>query len=157
MSTVFWVLLAVVLSLSAAWAWYTAQRLHRLHIRTDAALKSLQAALDRRAALVAALVPEAGKACHDAQAVELRYSTFATRGEREQAISTIIASLGQDTPSHIIDADARLQLAHRFYNDAVADTRALRTRPLVRALHLGGTASLPEYFEYVDPQPALEP
>ena len=41
----------------------------------------------------------------------------------------------------------RQELAHRFYNDAVTTTRALRTRPLVRFFRLGGTAPLPNYFE----------
>jgi 8-oxo-dGTP pyrophosphatase MutT (NUDIX family) len=41
-------------------------------------------------------------------------------------------------------------LARRFHNDAVRDTVALRERPLVRALHLGGTAPMPTYFEIVE-------
>ena len=52
-------------------------------------------------------------------------------------------------PAALADAEGRIQLAHRFYNEAVSDTRALRLRPAVRLFHLGGTAKLPEYFDYM--------
>ena len=41
-------------------------------------------------------------------------------------------------------------LARRFHNDAVRDTLALRERPAVRWLRLGGTAALPSYFEIAE-------
>jgi hypothetical protein len=41
-------------------------------------------------------------------------------------------------------------LARRFYNDAVAVTRAARRRWLVRMLRLAGGAPLPEFFEIDD-------
>ena len=41
-------------------------------------------------------------------------------------------------------------LARRFHNDAVRDTLALRERPAVRLLRLGGTAALPTYFEIAE-------
>jgi hypothetical protein len=36
------------------------------------------------------------------------------------------------------------------HNDAVRDTLALRSRRLVRWLHLAGTAPMPAYFEIAD-------
>jgi 8-oxo-dGTP pyrophosphatase MutT (NUDIX family) len=48
------------------------------------------------------------------------------------------------------DAEARVLLARRFHNDAVRDTLALRERPAVRLLRLGGTAALPTYFEIAE-------
>jgi hypothetical protein len=41
-------------------------------------------------------------------------------------------------------------LARKFYNDAVAATRAARRPPLVRLLRLAGGAPLPEFFEIED-------
>jgi hypothetical protein len=41
-------------------------------------------------------------------------------------------------------------LARKFYNDAVAATRAARRSPMVRLLRLAGGASLPEFFEIED-------
>ena len=40
--------------------------------------------------------------------------------------------------------------ARRFHNDAVRDTLALRERPMVRLLRLGGHAPLPVYFEIAE-------
>lgn len=143
-----WIVLAVLLTLMLAWAYFTAQRLNRLHIRTDSALQNLLASLDRRASLVEALVPEAAQ-----QARELLGSDDSSRAldrralaeaRLEECLSTLAA-----LPAQVVDASARVGLARRFYNDAVTDTRALRTRPLVRALRLGGTAPLPVYFELV--------
>ncbi|AZA11554.1 hypothetical protein [Corynebacterium gerontici] len=148
MHTALVVLLTVAISAAVLWAYFTAQRLHRLHIRTDAALASLQSALDRRAAIAAVMLPDLTRAASEAQAVPLVYATFAQRIEKERAISAGIAELGSDVPLPLADAQVRLQLAHRFYNDAVADTRALRMRPLIRLTRLGGAAALPEFFEY---------
>lgn len=141
-----WILLAVLLTAALLWGYFTAQRLNRLHIRTDAALASLQAALDRRAAVIAALVPETRELASAAEDVALVHGDFGERTSRERALSQALVPLAPHPPQ-LIDADVRAQLAHRFYNDAVADTRALRLRPLVRAFRLGGTAPLPEFFE----------
>ena len=111
------------------------------------ARQSLQASLDRRAAVLAACEPQFTALAHSTESIPLQYETFAQRAEKERQISAAIAGLTDPTPGSIVDAEARVQLAHRFYNDAVSDTRALRVQPLVRILRLGGTARLPEYFE----------
>ncbi|AZA09148.1 hypothetical protein [Corynebacterium pseudopelargi] len=150
MQTLLLVLLSVAITIALLWAYFTAQRLNRLHIRTDAALQSLQATLDRRAAIAAVLIPDIAPQAHAAEQVPLEYANFAQRIEKERPISAAIAQLGEQPPAPLADAEVRLQLAHRFYNEAVADTRALRTRPLVRITRLGGRAQLPEYFEYTE-------
>ncbi len=142
------IIFAVLITFVVFWASTTAQRLHRLHVRTDAARLALQAALDRRAAVFAALYPEKAGIARAAEAVMLEYDTFAVRAEAERKLSQEIGALSQ-VPAGIVEAETRLQLAHRFYNDAVSDTRALRVRPVVRLFRLGGTARLPEYFELV--------
>ena len=50
-------LVLFLLIIVGLWALFTAQRLNSLHIRTDASLAQLQAALDRRAAVTAAVAP----------------------------------------------------------------------------------------------------
>ncbi|WJZ02833.1 hypothetical protein [Corynebacterium freiburgense] len=146
-----WLVLVAVVTLVIAWAFHTAQRLNRLHIRTDNARQSLQAALDRRAALVGALKPEAASISAAAEAVPLLPEQFEQRAAYELEVSKVISDWGGEPPAAVVDAAARVQLAHRFYNDAVADTRALRVRPLVRLFCLGGTARLPEFFEFPTP------
>lgn len=67
--TLVYLLIAVVVTATVLWAYFTAQRLNRLHIRTDSARQALQAALDRRAALVGALLPDAAEASKRAEAI----------------------------------------------------------------------------------------
>lgn len=132
----------------AAWAFHTAQRLHRLHIRLDRSRDALQAALDRRCAVVAALFPELAKQAHETEA--LRFSSkdlrlrLGAEGDLMQAVRESSQSSG-DVPAELRDAHTRVELARRFYNDAVADTLALQLRPLVRFFRLGGTAVVPQF------------
>ncbi len=141
------VVLIVALVTLALWAYFTAQRLNWLHIRTDAARASLQSMLDRRAAVAVALIPEAADAARRAEAIVLDYGNFERRASVEREVTAAIESR-PDTPPELVDAGVRVELAHRFYNEAVADTRALRTRLPVRLLRLGGTAALPEFFDF---------
>lgn len=149
---IIWLAVAVIFTVLIAWMYFTAQRLNRLHIRTDRARSSLQAALDRRAALMSVLVPAASHLARQAENIALNYESFDRRAALERQLNDLLydffAAAG-DAPTNVmlVDATAKVQLATRFYNDAVTDTRALRTRVLVRALHLGGTARLPLYFE----------
>lgn len=142
------VVVAVVL-LAVFWAYHTAQRLDRLNIRTDSTRNALQAALDRRAAVLAALNPEVADVAARAEAIPLSTGRFSDRAAAEREVSAIIGDYGSEPPAQIIDANVRVELAHRFYNEAVADTRALSLSPVVRRLRLGGTAKLPEFFEFM--------
>ncbi len=131
----------------AMWALLTAQRLNSLHIRTDAALAQLEATLDRRAAVVSALAPELEHLAARAESTDLTQGHFDERTTRERELSAVIAQRFDTRPALLADAEGRIHLAHRFYNEAVSDTRALRLRPAVKWLRLGGTAKLPEFFE----------
>lgn len=144
---------AVLLTALVAWAYFTAQRLNRLHIRTDAALQALQSALDRRAALAAVILPETAALASDAEEAALEPEAFDERAVRERRLAN---SLPEHLPAPLVNASTRIQLAQRFYNDAVRDTRALRLRPSVRMLRLGGTARLPEYFVLGHPERGSE-
>lgn len=137
-------IVAVIVTAFAAWAYFTAQRLNRLHIRTDSALLALQGALDRRAAVVAVVAPGVAAVAKQAESFPLGHGQFAQREAAERELEKAIASVESEAVS---DAQARVSLAVRFYNEAVADTRALRLRPFVRLLRLGGTARLPEFYE----------
>nr|WP_234040164.1 hypothetical protein [Corynebacterium pygosceleis] len=143
---ILWIALAVILTVAACWCYFTAQRLNRLHIGTDAALSSLQAALDRRADLVGVLVPGAVADARRAIDVPLHPGRFTERVQLEHRISSHLRTLEGDPPELLERAIFRVDTSYRFYNDYVTRTRALRTRPLVRILRLGGTAPLPEYF-----------
>ena len=114
-------LLMICVVSALLWIYFTAQRLHRLHIRLDAALQSLQAALDRR---------------------------VADKSADDSATGSLVAHELSSHYAELVDADVRVELAHRFYNEAVASTRGLRVRPLVKYFRLGGRAPLPDFFQY---------
>lgn len=165
MNTILLIIATVIITVMALWAYFTAQRLNTLHIRTDAALAQLQAVLDRRAAVIGVLIPTIAATATKAEGVPLRHGLFDERSQRERELNQAVhnfleadSELGADSGSEkecsisanpqLVDAETRVQLAHRFYNEAVSDTRGLRLRPAVRVLRLGGTAPLPEFFEY---------
>ncbi|EOM75868.1 NUDIX domain-containing protein [Rhodococcus rhodnii] len=148
-------LVALVVLIVGLWAYGTANRLDRLHVRSDLSWQALDASLARRSAVVRALAATlpAGRRRPIVAAADA--AERADRGDRERAenaLSAVLADLDTETlrpqlVAELADAEARVLIARRFHNDAVRDTLALRTRRLVRWLHLGGTAPLPVYFE----------
>ncbi len=153
-------LLVVVILLVAAWAYQTAHRLDRLHVRYDLSWQALDGALARRAVVARAVAVEAygggpdGKrlaALADAAERAPRSAREAAENELSGALAFVDpASLPVALVAELADAEARVLLARRFHNDAVRDTLALRERPAVRMLRLGGTAALPTYFEIAE-------
>jgi 8-oxo-dGTP pyrophosphatase MutT (NUDIX family) len=163
------IVLVAVLAVFAAWVYQTANRLDRLHVRYDLSWQALDGALARRAVVARAVAadvyggtghtsPEGKRLAALADAAER-----APRSGRETAENELSAALAMVDPAalpsalvaELADAEARVLLARRFHNDAVRDTLALRERPLVRLLRLGGTAALPTYFEIAERSQSL--
>ena len=141
-------------TVSALGAMHAATRLDRLHVRTDAAWAALDAALRRRALMVGEL--NAAAAMNGAADVALRAGAHAAREEMENEVGRVLAVLdctGLDPAraSQLADAQQRVVIARRVYNDAVRDTLALRSHRTVRWLRLAGRAPLPRYFEIAEP------
>ncbi|MBS9372542.1 NUDIX hydrolase [Rhodococcus sp. B50] len=151
-------LVAAVVVAIGVWAYSTANRLDRLHVRSDLSWHALDASLARRAVVVRSIaasipVPEGRALALLADTAERADRT--RREEAENALSAALARLetGRLRPqlvAELADAEARVLIARRFHNDAVRDTLALRARRPVRWLHLGGTAPLPTYFEIAE-------
>jgi len=153
-------LLVVVALLVGSWAYQTAHRLDRLHVRYDLSWQVLDGALARRAVVARAVATDAygggpeGKRLAALAAAAER----APRSGREAAENELSAALTMVDPAslpvalvaELADAEARVLLGRRFHNDSVRDTLALRERPAVRMLRLGGTAALPTYFEIAE-------
>ncbi len=159
MTTLIVVLLVALLLVAALRLWITANRLDRLHVRTEAAWTALEGALSRR--VVAARAVAAAGGFPPAQAAELRrVADVADRADRvhradaENDLSRALAVLPAPGEPHLAaelaDANERVLLARRFYNDAVRDTRALRAVWFTRVFRLAGRAALPEYFEIAE-------
>ncbi|WP_199434867.1 NUDIX hydrolase [Qaidamihabitans albus] len=158
--------LAVVVVLGGLWLVATANRLDRLHVRMDAAWAALDAALARRAVVARTVVAAAGLPAGQAEA--LRVATegaeITPRPERE-LVENEVTRLLADVDRHrlpaplaaeLTDAEHRVVIARRVYNDAVRDTLALRRRRKVRYFRLAGKARLPEYFEIAEPSLVTE-
>ncbi|MGH3793330.1 MAG: NUDIX hydrolase [Pseudonocardiaceae bacterium] len=132
----------------------TARRLDRLHVRTDAAWAALDVALGRRVLAVSGL--GASPACSAAAADAALQAGLAVREDVENELGWVLAVLdrtGLDPAraAQLADAEQRVVIARRVYNDAVRDTLALRSHRTVRWLRLAGTAPLPRYFEIAEP------
>jgi 8-oxo-dGTP pyrophosphatase MutT (NUDIX family) len=153
-------LLAAVLLVGGVWAFQTANRLDRLHVRYDLSWQALDGILARRAVVARAVATDAyGSAAAGRQLASLADAAErAPRNARESAENELSAALASVDPASLpvalvaemADAEARVLLGRRFHNDAVRDTLALRERPLVRWLRLGGTAAMPTYFEIAE-------
>lgn len=161
-------ILVVVLALVIAalgWAYRTANRLNRLHVRYDLSWQALDGALARRAVVARAVAIDGyGSSSEGRRLAALadgaerapRSAREACENELSAALATVDpASLPAGLIAELADAEARVVLARRFHNDAVRDTLALAERRPVRAFRLGGTAALPSYFEIVERPQAL--
>jgi len=164
----------VVAAWAAALCLSRVRRLHRLHIRVDAARAGLDAALARRAAAASAagvVVPGGGAAARvvagttpapsrpgsPAAVRQAAVDPEAAANALGRALACLDrAALPADVRAALNDAEQLLVLARRVHNDAVRDTLGLRSRRLVRWLRLAGTAPMPAYFEIADPAPALK-
>lgn len=139
----------------------TANRLDRLHVRMDAGWAALDAALARRAvvarAVAAGTLPGAQR---EAVRTAAAKAEGAPRPEREEAENELTAQLAgieraalpEELADELTDAEHRVVIARRIYNDAVRDTLALRRRRKVRYFKLAGRARLPQYFEIAEPE-----
>ncbi|WP_127783242.1 NUDIX domain-containing protein [Rhodococcus sp. X156] len=159
------VALVVLVALAALWSYGTAHRLDRLHVRLDSAWIALEAALSRRAVVarsVALAVPP-GARVDGRRLTSLAAGAERTDRERRETVENALSvaldqvpvdQLSPQLAAELADAQTRVLLARRFYNDAVRDTQALRSRRLVRWFRLGGTAPQPRYFEIAEAEVA---
>jgi 8-oxo-dGTP pyrophosphatase MutT (NUDIX family) len=150
--------LVVVVLLVVASCLLRANRLDRLHVRTDAARAALLAAVDRRAVVARAVARHRADEALRAAATRPELVPMAEREAAENELTALLAAvdraeLPDELRAELAEAERRVLIARRVYNDAVRDTLALRSRRLVRWLRLAGTAPAPGYFEIVDPEP----
>ncbi|WP_369254485.1 hypothetical protein [Geodermatophilus amargosae] len=159
-----WLLLGVVALLLTAWTAWTLTRLRRLEARVARARAVLEDRLRQRAALAEDLVSLHGAALGEDRAGRLKTAAYEARatpaGDRELAENALgreLRALPAEVPgvprallADLAEAEARMGLARRFYNDAVRDTALLRTRRLPRLLRLHADRPLPRFFDVED-------
>ncbi|WP_328295849.1 hypothetical protein OG218_24680 [Kineococcus sp. NBC_00420] len=165
----------VVLLLLTVLAWYlsaTAQRVDRLHRRVETSRAALDAELTRRASAAleyatsgeldpasSLVLADAATASLDAPRTPaaLRDASDADDAHRWRVESDLtrameVALPDEDGPglARVADAEHRVELARRFHNDAVVQTRRLRGKRVVRWARLAGYARLPETADFLD-------
>ena len=160
-----WLLLAAgLVALLLAWTAWTLTRLRRLEARVARAWAVLDDRLRQRAALAADLASEHSDALGEERAVRLKTAAFDARspgtGDRELAENALgreVRALPGEVDgvpaallADLAEADARMGLARRFYNDAVRDTHLLRQGRFPRVLRLHADRPLPRFFDVED-------
>ncbi|WP_432564765.1 hypothetical protein [Kineococcus sp. SYSU DK003] len=173
MTVVVWALAGLLVL--CALAWYlsaTAQRIDRLHRRVETSRAALDAELTRRASAAleyatsgdldpasSLLLADAATRSLDAPRTPaaLRDANDADDAARWRVESDLTRALTaalppQDGPglARVLDAARRVELARRFHNDAVVQTRRLRAKRIVRWAHLAGRARVPETADFDD-------
>ncbi|WP_026425471.1 NUDIX hydrolase [Actinokineospora inagensis] len=156
-----WIVAAaiVVVVFAGSWLVAMANRLDRLHVRTDAAWAALDAALARRAVVARAVSGVVDPGAGDRLRVLADRAEHATRPDRESAENALTRELAavdrQDLAlalvTEVVDAEQRVIIARRVHSDAVRDTLVQRRRRPVRWFKLAGTAPSPEYLEIAEP------
>jgi hypothetical protein len=157
-------LLGGLVLLLLAWTVWTLVRLSRLEDRVARAWTALDTQLQRRAGLAEELARDYPAAVGEDRAQYLAAFAADARnpgdGDRELAenllgreLRELMRALMGIPPALRTDltgTGTRVALARRFYNDAVRDTQALRTRRLPRLMRLHASRPLPRYFDIDD-------
>lgn len=176
MSPWMWWALALIILLLVWAITGLASRLDRLHHRIAADTKALDAQLVRRASASLELVrlgvldPATtlviaetatvildmnGLTGADRELAESELSQALRAGLADESVLLKISDVagGQAVLRALAAAWVRAQMARRFHNDAVAHTRRIRRKMLVRSLRLAGRAPMPVMIELDDDLP----
>ncbi|MGB7447557.1 MAG: hypothetical protein WA892_00355 [Ornithinimicrobium sp.] len=144
---------------------YTAVRLDRLHTRLDATAAALDLQVVRRAecavetAYGAELDPASATLLLDAARMSLEHEGPWTprRQGCESAMTGLMRLVLPENGGfpEMEECAMRVRLARRFHNEAVAQTRSVRRRRVVRVLRLAGHTDLPEPVDFDDGWPNM--
>jgi hypothetical protein len=168
-----WTVIVLIVLAVVLWGFYVswrASRLDRLHNRVEAARTALDLALVRRASaayeLASSGLLDPATSLLLADAVRrARQAEPAERDLAESDLSRLLrATLGEPgfraelaadegTGELVAEVNAAAQqvfIARKFYNDVAGRTIDARNRPLVKILHLAGSAKQPEFFDMDD-------
>ncbi|WP_154402066.1 hypothetical protein [Ornithinimicrobium cavernae] len=166
---------AAVLAVLLALGWYlsyTAVRLDRLHHRVMGTAAALDAQLVRRAeaalevAYIAGIDPASATlmAASAGQVLDQAETWSQERLDAESQLTGVLRAT--EAPDNAAGAEVvellerlrgtgeRVQLARRFHNEAVRETRDVRGQRLVRFLHLAGSAKVPLPITFDDDWPS---
>ncbi|GAA0274054.1 hypothetical protein [Cryptosporangium japonicum] len=140
------VVIVVALVFVLLYVWWLARRIARLTARTAAALDALAEQLGRRARAAAALPAAADLAT--ATLTSGSPDTDARQGAENDLVRELrqLGTAALDAPG-LLAENRRLVVARQVYNDAVRDTRSLRSARIPRIFWLARRQPLPQYFD----------
>jgi hypothetical protein len=145
----------VVVAVLAAYLWWTARRVQRVHVRASSAGRALDQHLLRRAAAAAVVAEHAGNAELYATA---RLALDAAPGDREEAendlsreLASVPLTATDQATRALVATSRRVSLARQVHTDTVRDALRARRRPVVRVFNLARRYPRPAYFDIVEP------
>lgn len=146
-----------------------AQLVRRAEVSIELANSGL---IDPASALLLAEAASESLDISDAAAVQVEVSEQGVDAHRAQVETNLTQTLRAVLGPEIVETRARggyaeeqidrvqaacqrVQLARRFYNDAVADVQNMRAQPLVRVFRLAGHTDLPQVLDFDDTVPQV--
>lgn len=159
-----WLLVVLVVIVSAWYLSFTATRLDRLHHRVETSWANLDVLLQKRAAVAleiahSDIADPASSMLLTAAAYQARDANIQNRSQAESGLSGALGLLLEDSEHLATKADNalltelsaltdKIRVAIAIHTDAVARTQMVRGKFVVKAFRLAGTAPLPITYEF---------
>lgn len=159
-----WLLLILVVLISIWYLTFTATRLDRLHHRVETSWANLDVLLQKRAAVAleiahSDIADPASSMLLTAAAYQARDADIQNRSQAESGLSGALGLLLEDSEHLATAADSalltelsaltdKIRVAIAIHTDAVGRTQFVRSKFVVKAFRLAGTAPLPVTYEF---------
>lgn len=159
-----WLVLILVVLISIWYLTFTATRLDRLHHRVETSWANLDVLLQKRAAVAleiahSDIADPASSMLLTAAAYQARDADIQNRSQAESGLSGALGLLLEDSEHLATAADSalltelsaltdKIRVAIAIHTDAVGRTQFVRSKFVVKAFRLAGTAPLPVTYEF---------
>ena len=159
-----WLLVVLVVIVSAWYLSFTATRLDRLHHRVETSWANLDVLLQKRAAVAleiahSDIADPASSMLLTAAAYQARDANIQNRSQAESGLSGALGLLLEDSEHLATKADNalltelsaltdKIRVAIAIHTDAVVRTQMVRGKVVVKTFRLAGTAPLPITYEF---------
>lgn len=159
-----WLVVVLVVIVSAWYLSFTATRLDRLHHRVETSWANLDVLLQKRAAVAleiahSDIADPASSMLLTAAAYQARDANIQNRSQAESGLSGALGLLLEDSEHLATAADSalltelsaltdKIRVAIAIHTDAVGRTQMVRSKIVVKLFRLAGTAPLPITYEF---------
>ena len=159
-----WLLVVLVVIVSAWYLSFTATRLDRLHHRVETSWANLDVLLQKRAAVAleiahSDIADPASSMLLTAAAYQARDANIQNRSQAESGLSgalglllhdghLVSGSIEKDLLRELSELTDKIRVAIALHVDAVNRTQMVRRKPVFRIFRLAGRAPLPVTYEF---------